>query len=110
MMGRLHISGDLARYDRSKLRLIKSAVSFYKSYLDVIDNPTIYYHTKPKVFFDDNSLMIMEYVSENGKKSMIFISSVNPAGRIEVNPRISKFEQVSVFPDQSDLLIENKRL
>ena len=82
---------------------MKNAVTFYKKYRYIIDNPTVHYHTKPMKFKEEQNLKIMEYHDKDDKTALLYISSTNFVGEKECKPVLSNFQIVDCYPNMSGI-------
>lgn len=103
MMGRLCISGIMSELSGDVLEAVKNAVTFYKKYRYIIDNPTVHYHTKPMKFKEEQNLKIMEYHDKDDKTALLYISSTNFVGEKECKPVLSNFQIVDCYPNMSGI-------
>lgn len=99
MMGRMCISGVVSECSAEVNEAMKEAVSFYKKYRFIIQEPVIHYHTPSKYITDKDNLKIMEYDTTNGKYALVYISTHNCAGNYSFVPYITDAEIVDCYPN-----------
>lgn len=110
MMGRLCISGIMSELSKDVLDVIKKAVSFYKKYRYIIENPMVYYHTEPRTFKEEDNIKIMEYHDKKKNAALVYLSATNFAGEYECTPLLEKYKIVDCYPNMSGILQDGNKI
>ncbi len=109
MMGRMCISGVVSECSAEVNAAIKEAVSFYKKYRFIIQEPVIHYLTSSRKITDKDNLKVMEYDTVDGDYALIYISAHTYRQTKTVVPYIMGAKLVDCYPDMSGVeVLDNK--
>lgn len=110
MMGRMCVSGIVSECNDEVKAAIKEAVSFYKKYRFIIQEPVVHYHTPSKCITDKQNLKVMEYDTADGSYALLYISAHTCEEKASFVPYIKGAKLIDCYPYAKGIHVTDDRI